>query len=77
MEELRQTLRAKYNAEEDAIASFRFSGDFFGEGEIAELEEKLRGRRLDESLLPALETMDVGHYIRGFTPEELYELILY
>lgn len=70
-------LRAEYDAEENAIAALRFSGDFFGEGEIAELEEKLRGRPLDESLLPALEEMNVGYYIRGVTPRELYELIIY
>ena len=69
-------LSASMNIREGRIESIRFSGDFFGSGEIRELEKKICGLRMDENLLDLLEKMDIGHYIQGIGAEELYQLLL-
>lgn len=59
------------------IEGVRFYGDFFGEGEIDELEQALCSLPLDHSLEDALERLDVGHYIKGITGKELFDLLTY
>lgn len=64
------------DAERGRIRKIRFSGDFFGNGEIAELEESLVGLKLDETLEQRLEERNVSHYLHGISAGELAGLII-
>lgn len=66
---------AHLSVEEGRIKAIRFFGDFFGNGELSELETALAGLPLDEYLTAALEGLNVGHYISGITPQELSALL--
>ncbi len=69
-------LKADMNVREGRIEKIRFSGDFFSSRDIHELEERLCGLKLDESLLYLLGQMDIAHHIHGITAGELCELLL-
>jgi len=57
------------------IADIRFYGDFFGNGEIEDLEESLKGVILDSRLEDRLRELDLNEYMAGISPEELAGLI--
>ncbi len=57
------------------ILSARLFGDFFGNGDLSELEHALEGLVLDESLAQALEPLEIGRYINGITPAQLAGLL--
>lgn len=57
------------------IQDVHFYGDFFGNGDIHELERSLHGLRLDENLTQALRERHIGQYFLGISPEELSELL--
>ena len=57
------------------IEDIHFSGDFFGEGEISELEENLRGLSLEKPLAPMLSSLQAERYFHGITAEEISELL--
>lgn len=59
------------------IESIRFYGDFFGNGDLGELETAMKGIRLDEHLMKKLKSLGVGRYINGITEQELSALLLY
>jgi lipoate-protein ligase A len=63
--------------ENGCIQEIHIYGDFFGNGEIADLERALVGAPLGEALAQRLEACDVGYYMSGITGADLYELILY
>lgn len=63
-------------AEEGRIQSIRFYGDFFGNGEISELETALTGVALDENLEKCLIERNVNHYLNGIPAGELARLIV-
>lgn len=69
-------LKTVMNVREGRIEKIRFSGDFFSSRDIHELEERLCGLKLDESLLYLLGQMDIAHHIHGITAGELCELLL-
>ncbi|PFW73983.1 lipoate--protein ligase [Priestia aryabhattai] len=51
-------------------------GDFFGVGDVQEVQEKLTGVRYEKaSIEQALEDIDIPHYFGNITKEELVELI--
>lgn len=62
-------------AEDGRIREIAISGDFFGNGDIRELEEGLAGVALDEHLEERLAELDLGEYMSGITPAELAGLI--
>ncbi|MCR4711809.1 MAG: lipoate--protein ligase [Clostridia bacterium] len=64
-------------ANEGRIDDIRFFGDFFGNGEIRELEEILRGARLSPQLLELLRKVDIDHYMKGITAEDIYGLLMH
>ncbi len=64
-------------AESSRIKEVKFYGDFFGNGEICELEESLRGAKLDESLLGVLEEIDISRYMNNISANELYDLLMH
>lgn len=57
---------------EGTLREVEIHGDFFGNGEISDLESALRGEILDEKLAERIAAkVDVGYYIKGMTAEEL------
>jgi lipoate-protein ligase A len=53
------------------IQSVKFYGDFFGQGDAAEVEKTLAGVRYDrDSLAAALEQVNIGEYFSGLTDAE-------
>lgn len=58
------------------IENCKIYGDFFGVGEVAELEQKLIGVRYDkESVVVVLEDVDVQHYFGNVTKDDVLQLI--
>lgn len=59
------------------IEKICLTGDFFGNGEISELQHHLEGLSLNKNLLPIIRQIDISHYIYGVTDEEFYDLLIY
>ena len=57
------------------ISDIRITGDFFGNGDIAELQDKMIGLALDEELAEKLESLDIAEYIHGVSSADLAGLI--
>ena len=60
---------------EGCIADIHLSGDFFGNGDLRQLEKALTGLPLDEQLTDRLSALPIEEYIRGMTPEDLSVLL--
>ncbi|WP_278926717.1 lipoate--protein ligase [Staphylococcus auricularis] len=59
------------------IEACRIYGDFFGKGEIKDVEQQLEGVRVVRAdLLEALNGIDLNYYFGDITAEELVDLIL-
>lgn len=57
---------------EGILQEVKIHGDFFGNGEISDLEKALQGEALDENLDTRIaEKLNVGDYIKGMTAEQL------
>ncbi len=57
---------------EGILQEIKIHGDFFGNGEISDLEAALQGETLDENFAKRIaEKIDVGHYIKGMTEKQL------
>lgn len=70
------TVEAKLNVEKGKIADIRLYGDFFGMGELSDVEEKLKGIKYDaQSIREAFEQVDVKHYFGDVDVEELIQLL--
>ena len=65
----------RLTAEDGRIKDISFSGDFFGNGEIEDLEKALRGVILDNRLEKKLEELNLSEYMAGISPHELAGLI--
>ncbi|WP_258833154.1 lipoate--protein ligase [Peribacillus frigoritolerans] len=58
------------------IESCKIYGDFFGVGEVADIERKLTGTRYEkEAISRVLDEIDVRHYFGNVTKEEILALI--
>ena len=65
------------DVEKGCIENMEFYGDYFGNGDTAELAALLKGCRMErESLLAALEEADVERYFNHLKKEQLAELLL-
>ena len=53
------------------IKEIRLSGDFFGSGDIADLEQSLKGLPLDDRLAQRLADLGTENYIHGVSAEEM------
>jgi len=63
---------------EGVIQSIRIMGDYFGDGEIEDLENRLVNVKLNEQAVHnALEAVEVGFFIHGMTVEELVQIIVH
>ena len=66
---------AHLSAEGGKIKAVRLYGDFFGSGELGELESAMAGLPLDMRLAEALEALHVQHYMSGISAAELAALL--
>lgn len=62
-------------AKEGHIKGVRFYGDFFGNGEIHELEKKMVGLPLDEKLSSCLEDLNIPYYMNGITAKDIAAML--
>ncbi len=70
------TIEALLNVRKGRIQDIKFYGDFFGQRDISELVEGLKGLNYQrDALLAALESLRVGDYFTNFTAEELVDLL--
>lgn len=64
------------NIDKGHIQNVRVYGDFFGLGEISDIEKKLTGIKYEPKEIAAvLDTIDIKHYFGNITKEELVHLI--
>ena len=61
--------------EKGVIQNINFRGDFFGNGEISDLEDALIGAKADDSLGTKLEELNISFYISGITGDDIASLI--
>lgn len=66
----------KMQVEHFKIEEIKIYGDFFGKSDITELEEKLKGLALDETLSEVISAIDIDTYIKGITAKDMIELLL-
>ncbi|MBB3129546.1 lipoate-protein ligase A [Paenibacillus rhizosphaerae] len=58
------------------IQDIKIYGDFFGVGDVADIEDRLRGKRYEESeVREALADIDVKHYFGNIVTDDLIGLI--
>ena len=70
------TIDIHLNIEKSRIESCRIYGDFFGKGNIEDVEQALIGTRMiEEDILTALQSLDLTNYFGAVTAEELVHLI--
>lgn len=59
------------------ILNCKFYGDFFGNGDLGDIESRLKGTRYERTdLEKELEHVHLGHYFKGIPKEELLDLIV-
>jgi len=64
------------DASRGVITAIRLSGDFFGSGDLRQLEQALVGVPLDAQLAQRLEQLDIGTYIHGVSAADMALLML-
>lgn len=66
----------RMNIKEGRIEDIKIFGDFFGVGDVADIEDMLRGKRYEESdVREALKDLDVKHYFGNLELEDFIGLI--
>ncbi len=69
------TVEVSFETEHGIIKEIKVGGDFFGVRDIAELEEKLRGTKLEKEALTAA-LAEVEEYISGASPEDIRDMMI-
>ncbi len=70
------TVEVKLNVEKGIISAIKLYGDFFGMGEIEDVEKELLGTKYDaKSIQEKLETIDLHKYIGNVSAAEVTEII--
>lgn len=66
----------RMNIKDGRIEEIKIFGDFFGVGDVADIEDMLRGKRYEESdVREALKDLDVKHYFGNLELEDFIGLI--
>jgi lipoate-protein ligase A len=66
----------RLEVEKGMIENCKIYGDFFGVGDVSEMEERLRGLRYEKSVIEkVLENIDVKHYFGNITKEDFLHLL--
>ena len=63
------------NVEYGSVSDIHFSGDFFGNRDLSQLEQSLIGLPLDEHLKEKLSDLSVEEYIHGMSADLLADLL--
>ncbi|MCO5476299.1 MULTISPECIES: lipoate--protein ligase [Enterococcus] len=70
------SIEVRVNVQEGKITEAKIYGDFFGLGDIADVEQAFIGTRYDKSALKdVIDQIDVKKYFGNITPEDLLELV--
>ncbi|MEG0550682.1 MAG: lipoate--protein ligase [Vagococcus sp.] len=70
------SIEAKMNVSEGEIKDIRIFGDFFGLGEIADVEKSLQGVKYEKAAITeAVKNIDVKKYFGNVEAEDLIELL--
>lgn len=70
------TIDVKLDVEKGVIQAIRIFGDFFGLGEISDVEEKLKGTKYEASAISdVLSTIDIKKYFGDIQKDDLVKLI--
>lgn len=70
------SIEVRFNVQEGKITEAKIYGDFFGLGDIADVEKAFIGTRYDKSALKdVIDQIDVKKYFGNITPEDLLELV--
>jgi len=65
-------VQTKIHVDNGIIKGIKIYGDFFGNGDIADVENKLIGVKYKEDEIEkVLDTIDVGYYFSGISKEEI------
>ncbi|HDF7096336.1 TPA: lipoate--protein ligase [Staphylococcus aureus] len=71
------TVDITISVEQNRIADCRIYGDFFGQGDIKDVEEALQGTKMTrEDLTHQLKQLDIVYYFSNVTVEALVDMIL-
>ena len=69
-------VEVRVNVQQGQIAEVKIYGDFFGQGDVADIETQLLGARYaPESLATALQDLDLPAYLGGVSREEFLQLL--
>ncbi len=69
-------IEALLEVEKGRVQGLKFYGDFFGQRDVAELEQKLLGCRYEpEALRACLGGVEIGNYFVNFGLDELISLL--
>ena len=70
------TIDARFLVEDGKIKDIKIYGDFFGSGDVKDVEDALRGLKYDVSTIKeALGKLDLNKYFVGIDAEDIKELI--
>lgn len=70
------TIDVRLQVDKGIIEKAKIFGDFFGVGDVGDIEQRLVGARYEpEALKEALADLDTGHYLGGITEEEFLEML--
>lgn len=70
------SIEVRFNVQEGKITEAKIYGDFFGLGDIADVEQAFIGTRYDKSALKdVIDQIDVKKYFGNIIPEDLLELV--
>lgn len=70
-------VETKIDVEDGIIKFIKFYGDFFGGGEISNIEDKFIGIKYKEDeIKKVLDTIDIGYYFSGISKDEIINCII-
>jgi lipoate-protein ligase A len=70
------TVSVHHQIEQGIITQIKIYGDFFGVGEVSELEELLIGTRYEEAAIhERLAGTEIGHYIGNLSTDAFISLL--
>jgi lipoate---protein ligase len=70
------SIDVRLDVQRGIIESCKIYGDFFGIGDVADLEQRLMGTRYErDGLAAALADVDISHYFGNITKDEFLQLI--
>lgn len=70
-------VEVKLNVRDGIVKDIKFYGDFFGHGELKDVEEKIIGTKYKrEEIQNVLKNVDLEYFFAGISKEELFDLII-